>query len=128
MGDIKPIVPEGANVVGPYSPAARAGDFLFVSGQIALGPEGELVQGDVAEEARRCLENLKQVLRAAGADLSDLVKVTIYLTDMGDFQAVNRVYADYLGGHRPARATVAVAALPRGARVEIEAIAYLKRG
>ena len=119
------IIPEGAHTVGPYSPAIRAGDFLFVSGQIPIGPDGELVRGGIEEQARRCLENLRAVLAAAGATFSDLVKVTIYLVDMGDFAAVNRVYAEYFDLAPPARACVGVSALPKGARVEIEAVAYL---
>ena len=111
--------------VGPYSPAFRAGDFLFVSGQIPVTPEGKLVEGGIEKQVRQAMENLKKVLTAAGASLKDLVKVTIYLVDMGDFPAVNEVYAGYFQGDPPARACVAVKELPKGARVEIEAIAYL---
>lgn len=110
---------------GPYSPAVRAGGFLFISGQIPVDREGKLVPGGIEDQARRAMENLKRVLEAAGAGLKDLVKVTIYLVDMGDFPAVNRVYGSYFDLEPPARACVAVKALPRGARVEIEAIAYL---
>jgi len=116
---------ETGTTVGPYSPAFRAGDFLFVSGQIPVDREGRVVGEDVREQARRAMENLKAVLQAAGAELSDLVKVTIYLVDMADFPAVNEVYAGYFQGDFPARACVAVKELPKGARVEIEAIAYL---
>ncbi len=110
---------------GPYSPAIRAGDFLFISGQIPVDAAGKLVPGGIEEQARRAMENLKLVLAAAGASLKDLVKVTIYLVDMDDFAAVNRVYGSYFDLDPPARACVAVKALPKGARVEIEAVAYV---
>jgi len=119
------IIPPGAHTAGPYSPAIRAGDFLFVSGQIPLEEHGELVPGGIEEQTKRCLENLRAVLSAAGASFSDLVKVTIYLTDMGDFAAVNRVYGEYFDLAPPARACIQVGALPKGARIEVEAIAYL---
>ncbi len=117
----------GADIstAGPYSPAIRAGDFLFISGQIPIDSEGELVTGGIEEQVRQAMENLKRVLAAAGASLKDLVKVTIYLTDMGDFAAVNKVYGSYFDLDPPARACVAVKELPKGARVEIEAVAYL---
>ncbi|HMA95274.1 MAG TPA: RidA family protein [Polyangiaceae bacterium] len=112
--------------VGPYSQAVRVGDWLFLSGQIPLVPEtGEIVTGDIEVQTRRVLENLRAVLEAAQASLASLVKTTIYLTDMTDFAVVNRVYAEYLSPPFPARATVEVKALPRGARVEIEGIAVL---
>lgn len=111
--------------VGPYSPAIRAGDFLFISGQIPMDAAGKLVPGGIEEQARRAMENLKRVLDAAGASLKDLVKVTIYLVDMGDFAVVNKVYGSYFDLDPPARACVAVKELPKGARVEIEAVAYL---
>ena len=117
----------GADIstTGPYSPAIRAGDFLFISGQIPIDSEGELVTGGIEEQVRQAMENLKRVLAAAGASLKDLVKVTIYLTDMGDFAAVNKVYGSYFDLDPPARACVAVKELPKGARVEIEAVAYV---
>lgn len=112
--------------VGPYSQAVRVGDWLFLSGQIPLIPEtGEMVKGDIEVQTRRVLENLRAVLEAAQASLASLVKTTIFLTDMADFAVVNRVYAEYLSPPFPARATVEVKALPRGARVEIEGIAVL---
>lgn len=112
--------------VGPYSQAIRVGDWLFLSGQIPLVPEtGELAPGDIEAQTRRVLENLRAVLEAEQASLASLVKTTIYLTDMADFAVVNRVYAEYLSPPFPARATVEVKALPRGARVEIEGIAVL---
>ena len=113
--------------IGPYSQAVVAGGLLFCSGQIPLDPvSGELVSGTVEQETGRVMENLRGVLEAAGTDFDHLVKITIYLTDMADFAAVNQVYGQYFSAIKPARATVAVAALPRGARVEIEAVAELK--
>ncbi|MFO0566437.1 MAG: RidA family protein [Polyangiaceae bacterium] len=112
--------------IGPYSQAVASGDLLFLSGQIPLDPKtGELVRGDIEIETRRVLDNLAAVLREAGASFDDLVKTTIYLTDLGDFSVVNRIYAERFGIEPPARATVQVAALPRGARVEIDGIARL---
>ena len=113
--------------IGPYSQAVVAGGLLFCSGQIPLDPvSGELVSGTVEQETGRVMENLRGVLEAAGTDFDHLVKITIYLTDMADFAAVNQVYGQYFSAIKPARATVAVAALPRGARVEIEAVAIVK--
>jgi 2-iminobutanoate/2-iminopropanoate deaminase len=113
--------------IGPYSQAVVAGGLLFCSGQIPLDPvSGELVVGTVEQETERVMENLRGVLEAAGTDFDHLVKATIYLTDMADFAAVNQIYGQYFSAIKPARATVAVAALPRGARVEIEAVAELK--
>ncbi|MDD2500870.1 MAG: RidA family protein [Geobacter sp.] len=113
--------------IGPYSQAVVAGGLLFCSGQIPLDPvSGELVAGTVEQETERVMENLRGLLEAAGTDFNHLVKTTIYLTDMSDFAAVNQVYGRYFSATMPARATVAVAALPRGARVEIEAVAELK--
>ena len=110
---------------GPYSQAVRAGDYLFCSGQIPLLPEsGEIVAGGVAAQTRQVLDNLVQVLAAAGVDFSSVVKTTIYLADMADFAVVNEVYAEYCVSIAPARATVQVAALPKGALVEIDAVAY----
>ena len=110
--------------VGPYSQAVRANGFLFTAGQVALDPDkGELVAGGIAEQTARALENLGAILAAAQSDFSQVVKTTVFLIDMADFTAMNEVYARVFGDHRPARSTVAVAALPRGARVEIEVIA-----
>ncbi|HEY0896849.1 MAG TPA: RidA family protein [Sphingobacteriaceae bacterium] len=110
--------------IGPYSQAVQAGNMLFLSGQIALDPAtGELVAGDLASETRQVMENIRAVLAEAGADLADVVKTTIFLTDMGDFQAVNEVYGKYFEGNFPARETVAVAGLPKNVRVEISVIA-----
>lgn len=112
--------------IGPYSQGIAASGFLFLSGQVPLDPgTGQLVQGTVQEEVTRVLENLKGVLEAAGSGLQRVVRTTVYLTSLEDFTAMNEVYARYFGEHRPARSTVQVVALPRGARVEIDAIASL---
>lgn len=112
------------SAIGPYSQAIDAGGFVFLSGQIPLDPKtGELVKGDIALETDRALDNLGAVLEAAGCSFADVVKTTIYLTDLGDFQAVNNAYGKRFTSSPPARATVQVSALPKGARVEIDAIA-----
>ena len=110
--------------IGPYSQAVQCGTELYCSGQIPLDPKtGELVDGDVAAQTERAIENLGAVLCAAGYEFADVVKTTIFLVDMKDFAAVNAVYEKYFDMSKPARSTVAVAALPRGARIEIDAIA-----
>ena len=117
---------KGPQAIGPYSQAVRAGDWLFLSGQIGLDPvTGDLVAGGVVVETERVLANLQAVLEAAGASLRDVVRTTIYLADLGDFPRVNEIYAGCFDQPYPARATVGVAALPRGARVEIDAIARI---
>jgi len=114
--------------IGPYSQAVHVGNLLFCSGQIPLVPEtGVLVEGDVAAQTRRVMDNLSAVLAEAGASWQDVVKTTIYLTDLRNFEAVNAVYAQYVHAVAPARATVQVTALPKGAAVEIEAVAHLQR-
>ena len=114
--------------VAAYSQATRAGGFLFASGQIPIDPKtGELVKSGIEDETRQVLENLKAVLEAGGATLADVVKITAYLTDMNDFAAFNAVYVSYFPEQPPARATVAVLGLPRGVRVEIDAIAHAPR-
>ncbi|MCS7297753.1 MAG: RidA family protein [Bacteroidia bacterium] len=119
------IIPPEVPTVGPYSPAVRVGPWIFLSGQIALRPDGTLEKSSIEEEASTVMHNLLHVLRSAGATPSHLVKVTIYLTDMAFFPAVNAVYEKFFpNGNYPARETVAVAALPRGARIEISGIAY----
>jgi 2-iminobutanoate/2-iminopropanoate deaminase len=111
--------------IGPYSQAVRVGSLVFLSGQIPLDPAtGEISGRDAAEQARRVMENLRAVLHAAGVGFSDVMRSTIYLTDLGDFAKVNEVYGSYFPTEPPARATVQVAALPRGASVEIDMIAY----
>lgn len=110
--------------IGPYSQAVAAQDWVFLSGQIPLDPKtGELVAGSIERETEQVMHNLGAVLAAAGADFDAVVKTTIYLTDLQDFSAVNAVYERHFGAEPPARATVQVSALPRGARVEIDAIA-----
>ena len=114
----------GAKPIGPYSTAIENGDLLFISGQIPLdGATGKLVPGDVSAQARQSMENLKAILAAAGMSFANVVKTTIFLTDMGDFAAVNEVYKAYVTEPFPARSTFAVAALPMGAKVEVEMIA-----
>lgn len=111
--------------VGPYSQAVRVGDFIFASGQIPLHPEtGQLVQGDVAVQAERVLQNLQAVLEAAGVSMADVVKVTVYLADMNDFAAMNEVYSRFFASDPPARVAVEVSRLPMDVRVEMDAIAY----
>jgi 2-iminobutanoate/2-iminopropanoate deaminase len=117
----KAITTPKAKAIGPYSAAVEAGDFVFVSGQIALNSAtGKLVEGDTAAQAKQALENLKTILEAAGLTFADVVKTTIFLTNMGDFSAVNEVYKIYVAQPYPARSTIAVAGLPMGAKVEIE--------
>jgi 2-iminobutanoate/2-iminopropanoate deaminase len=112
--------------VGPYSQAVKHTGILYASGQIGLVPEaGKLVADDVESQTRQVTKNLSAVLDEAGAKLTDIMKVNIFLTDMGDFPCVNEIYAAWLAEHRPARATVAVAALPLGAKVEMDLIARL---
>jgi len=116
--------PDAPNPAGAYSPALRAGDLLFMSGQIPIDPAtGQLVQGDAAVQARRAMENLGALLKAAGLSFDHVVRTTVFLADMNDFATVNEVYASYFSEPRPARATVQVARLPRDARIEIDAIA-----
>jgi 2-iminobutanoate/2-iminopropanoate deaminase len=123
MADV--IHSEGApKAVGPYSQAVRSGGFLFTSGQIPLDPTtGRLIEGSIDAQTRRVLENLRSVLEAAGATFADVVKTTIYLTNLADFATVNGVYASYFSSAPPARSTVQVAALPLGAAIEIELVA-----
>ncbi len=110
--------------IGPYEQAIKANGFVYTAGQIGLEPaSGELVSGGVEPQARRVLDNVTAVLEAAGSSWGKAVKTTIYLTDMGHFAAVNAIYEGYLGLTRPARTTVAVAALPKGALVEVEVVA-----
>jgi 2-iminobutanoate/2-iminopropanoate deaminase len=111
--------------IGPYSQATKVGPFLFTSGQIALKPDGSLVEGGVVEQTRQVFENLKAILSAEGATLSDVVKATVFIKNMDDFAAINEVYAEEFGTHRPARSTVEVARLPKDVLVEIEVIAYI---
>ncbi|MBI3522113.1 MAG: RidA family protein [Chloroflexi bacterium] len=123
--DLRTVHSDGApNAIGPYSQAVVAGDIVFCSGQIPLDPAtGELVTGDIAALTARVLDNLEAVLTAAGSSLARVVRTNVYLIDMSDFAAFNTAYAARFGDARPARSTIAVAALPRGARIEIDCIA-----
>jgi len=113
--------------IGPYSQGIRAGNLLFVSGQIPLDPKtGEMVAGDIAEQVTRVLENLKEILESGGSGLDRVVRTTVYLSDLGEFQKMNEVYRRYFSAQPPARSTVGVGALPKGARVEIDAIAVVE--
>ncbi len=121
--------PAAPAAVGPYVHAVRAGRLLFCSGQIPLDPSsGEIVGTTPAGQARQCLENLQAVCAAAGTSLADAVKLTVYMTDLGAFAAVNEVYASFFEAAPPARVAVGVAALPRGAQVEIDAVVALAEG
>jgi 2-iminobutanoate/2-iminopropanoate deaminase len=127
---IEPITTPGAPAPrGPYSPAVRAGDYIFVSGQIPLDPiTNQTKLGDIASETRQVLENIRLNLEGCGATLRDVVKTTVFLTNVQEFAAMNAAYAEVFGDSKPARSTIGVAALPLpGAKVEIEAIAYKPR-
>jgi 2-iminobutanoate/2-iminopropanoate deaminase len=116
--------PGAPKAIGPYSQAVRAGQWLFVSGQVPLDPAtGQLVDGDIAVQTRRVFDNLAAVLTAGGRSFADVVRTTVFLADMNDFAAVNEVYGSYFSEPYPARATVQVARLPKDARVEIDVIA-----
>jgi len=118
--------PDAPAAIGPYVHAVRSGELLFCSGQVPLDPKtGEIVGTTPAEQARQVLENLSAVLAAAGGTLKDVVRTTVYLTDMGAFGAVNDVYGEFFAQDPPARVAVGVAALPRGAQVEIDAVAAI---
>jgi 2-iminobutanoate/2-iminopropanoate deaminase len=123
----EPVTALGAPAaIGPYSHAVRAGGLLFCSGQIPLDPDsGELVGESPGDQAHRCLENLAAVCAAAGASLDDAVRLTVYMTDLGAFNAVNDVYAGFFESEPPARVAIGVAALPKGAQVEIDAVVAL---
>ena len=124
---MQPVSTTGApGAIGPYSQGIRAGDFVFLSGQIPLDPETGRIAGDgIVDQTHQVLKNLGAVLAAAGASYGQVVKTTVYLADMSEFNAMNQVYAEYFGAPAPARATVQAARLPRDVRVEIDAIAYL---
>ena len=116
----------GPKAIGPYSQAIRANGWIYVSGQIALDPKTQqLIEGGIAEQTERVLENLKGIVEAAGSSLQHAVKATVFLADMNDFKAMNDVYAKYFDSHRPARSTVQAAGLPRHVRVEIDLIALV---
>jgi len=118
---------QAPRAIGPYSHAIQVGNFLFLSGQIGIDPgTGDLVSGDIKDQTRRVLANIKAVLEDAGYSIESVVKTTVFLTTMENFAAMNEVYAEFFGSHKPARSCVAVAQLPKNALVEIEAIAYLE--
>lgn len=120
--------PNAPAAIGPYSQGVRAGDVLYTAGQIALDPaSGKFLDGDITQQTDRVMQNLAAVLAAAGASWKDVVKSTVFLLDLADFSTFNEAYARHLGGARPARSTVQVAALPRGARVEIEIVAHVPK-
>jgi 2-iminobutanoate/2-iminopropanoate deaminase len=118
---------DAPGAVGPYVQAVHTGSLLFVSGQVALDPAtGTLVEGGIEAQTRRVMENLGAILEAGGSGLGRVVKATVYLTDLGNFEAMNRVYGSYFPGDKPARVTVGVSALPRNSLVEIDAIATVE--
>ncbi len=118
--------PTAAPAIGPYSPALKVGNLLFLSGQIPLDPAtGQVVEGDIRAQAAQVLRNMGELLRAAGADFSHVVRTTVFLTDLADFAVMNEIYATYFSAPYPARSTVQVARLPRDVRVEIDAIAVI---
>lgn len=115
---------DAPKAIGPYSQAVKANGVIYTSGQIALDPQsGTVVDGDFEAQARRVFENLKAVLHAAGSSFSQVLKATVYLTDLANFQTLNTVYAEYFGEHKPARTTVEVSALPKAGLVEIDLVA-----
>lgn len=112
--------------VGPYSQAVKTGNMIFTSGQLHINPEnGELIKGDIQEQTKQCLENVKAILTEGGASLEDVVKVTIFMTDISKFSLVNAVYGEYFSNHKPARSCVGVKELPLGGEIEIEAVAVI---
>jgi 2-iminobutanoate/2-iminopropanoate deaminase len=118
--------PDAPKAMGAYSPAIKAGNLLFISGQIPLDPTtGNLIQGDIAAQADQVMRNLTALLRAAGASFTNVVRTTVYLSDMNDFAGMNEVYSRYIVDPPPARATVQVARLPRDVKIEVDAIAVL---
>lgn len=119
----KTYTPVGTVVVGPYSPAVDAGELIYCSGQIPIdSATGKIIEGDIKDQTNQCLKNLTALLQAANATSDDVVKTTVYLTDMGDYAQVNEVYGEYFKAPYPARTAIAVAGLPLGAKVEIEVI------
>jgi 2-iminobutanoate/2-iminopropanoate deaminase len=118
---------DAPKAIGPYSQAVRMHGVLYTSGQVALDPAtGELVGPDFAAQTRRVFENLKAVLKEAGADFTNVMKATVFVTDLANFQTLNTIYAEYMGDHKPARTTVQVSGLPKGALVEIDLVATLR--
>ena len=118
---------EAPEPVGPYSQAIRAGDFLFISGQIPLNPQSRKIEGNIKEQTERVIKNIEAILKAENSSLEDVVKVTVYLKDLKEFGEMNEIYERYFGNSKPARVTVEVSGLPKNARIEMDAIAYLGR-
>jgi len=118
---------DAPQAIGPYSQAVKSGDLIYTSGQIGLMPNGELAGSDVETQTHQVLKNLRNVLKAAGAEMTDVIKTTIFLADIDDFVTVNEIYAQYFESHKPARSTVEVSRLPKDVRIEIECIAKSKR-
>lgn len=117
---------DAPKAIGPYSQAVKVANTIYASGQIALDPAtGNLVDGDFSAQVRRVFDNLRAVLKQSGADFRHVTKATVYLTDLGNFQTLNSIYAEYFGNHKPARSTVGVAQLPKGAAVEVDVIAVI---
>ena len=126
IGHMKKIIStnEAPAAIGPYSQALRSGSFLFCSGQIPIDPKsGQIISGDITVQTRRVLDNIAAVLRVDGLTFDNVVKTTVFLTDLGDFQTVNEIYGSYFKQNFPARSTIQVSALPKGAKIEIDAIA-----
>jgi 2-iminobutanoate/2-iminopropanoate deaminase len=120
---------KGPKAIGPYSQAVQAGNLLFLSGQIPIDPKtGELIEGDIRQQTRQAFENIKGILESQRLRMEDVVKATLFLKEMGNFNQVNEVYATYFPSFPPARSTVEVAKLPKNAEIEIEAIALIKGG
>ena len=118
--------PAAPAAIGPYSQGIVAGNLVFISGQLPIDPEtGDFVKGGIEEKTHRVLMNIKAIVEAAGADLSQVVKTTIFLADLSHFSAVNKVYSEYFSDAFPARSTVQVSALPKGAEIEVEAVVYV---
>ena len=117
---------DAPKAIGPYSQAIKANGLLFTSGQVALDPaSGEIVAGDFAAQVRRVFDNLRAVLQAGGSDFKRVVKATVYLTDLGNFQTMNSIYAEYFGDHKPARTTIEVSKLPKGSQIEVDLVAVI---
>ena len=123
MPDIQTHAPAGATTLGPYSPAASFGNFVYTSGQIPRTADGKVISDSIEAATQQVLENLREVLKSAGCTPADVIKTTVFMHDLADFEGMNKTYAAFFGTHRPARSTVQVAKLPANARVEIECIA-----
>ncbi len=128
MKKVKTVSKQAPEAIGPYSQAIQAGDLIFTSGQISLDPAtGEIVSADIKEQTRQAMENLKNVLLAGGSDLDMVIKTTVFIKNMADFAAINEVYGTFFKDDPPARSCVEVSALPKGALIEVEAVALIKK-